>query len=318
MNQFLGILPISIAGRLIISGLFEGFRSCGINVIEFDMLKQQYSELTPLLQNASFDYLVSYDYIALKVKSELNLNLPTINYFADDPKSKLAGEGYERFYDTLSDPQHYSFCWDQSITEHINIPQLSYLPLFVNTEIYRKLHSNPSYDLMFAGRLTFEGRLEAVLSIIKAFPELNMALYSFPAHFEQTCQLLNTADRELLINRYKGFIANDIEMVAALNDTKTVINFTSQGTGNLNFRVFEALACEKFIFTDYRDEIHKLFSPGQDITYYKDKDELILQIKEYFSGPEKYESIIINGRNTVVENYSHVHSAQKILNIIRG
>lgn len=320
MKKFLGILPESIAGRLIISGLLDGFEKIGYQVYRFDQLKQSLKEFKNIVGKDKYDFLLSYNYTALEYRAYLNLNIAVINYFSDVIESDLAGKKWQKYYKELKTPSTYTFYWDKKLTGELQkkIHNINYLPLFVNTDIYRNLNLKTEYDLMFAGRLTFENRLELLLLIENHFPDARIALYCYPDHFEQILKLIDNKKKDRFKAFYKGFIEKDTEMAKAINMSKIVVNTTSQGKGSLNYRLFETIACEKFLLTDYKDEINNLFSPGDDIIYYKNEEELLYYIKDYLANPDKYLNIIKSGRKTVEKNYDSKIAAKKIVDIICG
>ena len=77
--NILVILPHSIGGRLTTSSISDGFVQNNCKVTKFDELKQPLSELKTLLKSSRFDYIVGYDFSAIKIKTELNLQIKTIN-----------------------------------------------------------------------------------------------------------------------------------------------------------------------------------------------------------------------------------------------
>ena len=43
------------------------------------------------------------------------------------------------------------------------------MPHFVNTDIYYNFNNNPEFDIMFAGRLDTDFRLNSVIDLMKEF-----------------------------------------------------------------------------------------------------------------------------------------------------
>jgi spore maturation protein CgeB len=320
MKNFLGILPESIAGRLIISALFEGFREHKINVDTVDLLKENPSKVSELVKSKNYNFLVSYDYEAVKINEDFKLNLPVISYFSDNPESDLASKEWVSYFELLKNTGCYTFLWDEELYNILkeDIYGLYYLPLFVNTKIYKNLSLEKEYDIMFAGRMTFDGRLEAIERIMIEFPELTIALFSYKKHFDNALKRAEPAIENRLRLSYKGFLENEFEVAREINKSKAVLNFTSQGTSNLNYRVYETLACETLLLTDYRNEIDTLFEPGVDIICYRTLSELLLTIDNYFSGKTNFEPVIMRGRESVEKKYSCSSAAKKVLDVISG
>ena len=70
--KILGILPISIGGRLTTSSILDGFRLLGHNVVVYDELKDNY----PIEDN--YDLLVGYDFSPIKLKRDFNLSMKCV------------------------------------------------------------------------------------------------------------------------------------------------------------------------------------------------------------------------------------------------
>lgn len=313
--KILSILPESIAGRLIISGLIEGFKSNNIEINVIDELKSPVEEELKLMNISEYDYLLSYDYTAIKLNKDYALNLKTLNYFSDVIESDYSGRSWEKYYNELFNSNTYVFYWDRTLYESLKdkMPNIYYLPLSVNTSVYKNLYLEKEYDIMFAGRLTFENRLNKLLMIEEKFPEARIVIYSYRKHFDQVLELIDESKREKFETFYKGFIETEEDMAIAINKAHIVVNFTSQGVSSLNYRLFETIACETLLLTDYRSELDELFTPGEDVIYYKNDEELLEQIGDYFNDPGKYESIIRAGRSRVEKCFNTKEMTRKMI-----
>lgn len=316
MNKLIAILPQNITGRIIISGLIEGFKSHRVEVDIFDHLTTNFKEL--YLDSSLYSYVLGHNYSAIEFKKITKLDLKTISYFSQTINPGKVNKEFLPLYQMLKKDDSYSFYWDQSFTERSKkqIKNLYYLPLFVNTNIYKNYNLKPKYDIIFAGRLNFKERIESIIDIINLFPKLKIALYCYPEHFVDAVKNLNSRDKKKIEANYKGFLVNDIALAKEINKSKIILNFTSRSGSHLNLRVFEALACEKFLLTDYRIEIPQLFTPGKDIIYYKNNENLCYLINDYLSNPNKYTPLIKAGRETVENNYSGKIAAKKIMDIV--
>lgn len=319
MKKILAILPESIGGRLTMTSLFKGFEKCGFELTIIDKLDSKAKESVKSLDINDYEFLLSYDFVAIEFKTDLGLKLRTVNYFSDVIESDCSGKYWKKYYDKLLDRDNLVFYWDKNLSEKAgkNIANLHYLPHCVNVEIYKNKNIATEYDVMFAGRLTYGTRVDRFLGLLKSLPSVKFALYCFPKHLESVCEKLPEDDAELLHSAYKGFIDTEAKMSDAINTSKVVINFTSQGESSLNYRLFQVLACEKLLLTDYRQELEELFIPNKDIIFYKDDIELVEKIKDYFKNPDSYKEIIQNGRKTVVEKYSCQIAATKILTVLQ-
>lgn len=314
-KKILGILPESIGGRLTIKSLFKGFELCGFEVFVVDKLDKNAQIIIKSLDMYDYEFILSYDFVGIELKTDLELNIKTVNYFSDVIESSCSGAYWNKYYDKLKEKDNFVFYWDKNLTNKANpdIANIFYLPHAVDIYTYKNLHLKSEYDVMFAGRLTYGIRTQRFLNLLNALPYVNFALYCFPKHLDLACDKLSMTDSNMLNIIYKGFIDTEEKMCEAINKSKIVINFTSQGESSVNYRAFQVLACEKLLLTDYREELDELFTPGQDIVYYKNDNELVEKIKDYLTNPLKYQQIIKNGRKTVEEKYSSQKAAEFIL-----
>lgn len=306
-SRILGILPESIGGRLTTSSILDGFEQNGIQVDKVDKLDDDVFDDLKHLNKNEYDFIVSYDYVGVEFKTELDLDIPTINYFSDVIADNYSGDYWQKYHNKLKDDDNYTFYWDEKLTNELKteIPNIFYLPHCVNTEIYKNLNLKPEYDVMFAGRLIPLIRLQTILNLIKKFPHLKFALYCYKSHFDKALETLeNSEDVELLNKAYTGFIETEEDMAVAINKTHAVLNFNTQAFGALNYRTFQVIACEKLLLNDDRSELFTLFTPNEDVVYYKNTEELEFLIGDYFKNPQEYSNILKNGRKTILEKYS--------------
>jgi len=320
-KKILALLPESIGGRLTMTSLFKGFEQLDFELTIIDPLKDAETLINGLNMN-EYDFLLSYDFLGIKFKTDFALNIKTVNYFSDVIESECSGVYWQEYYDKLQEKDcsktNFVFYWDKALTDEAEgIANITYLPHVVDVDTYKNMHLVPEYDVMFAGRLTYGVRLERFLNIVKSLPDVKFALYCFPKYFKSICEMVPESDREILQSIYKSFIDSEAQMSEAINKSKIVINFTSQGKSSLNYRLFQVLACEKLLLTDYRSELEDLFTIGHDVICYKDDSELVELIKDYLKRPDEYEKIIKNGRKTIESKYFPVIAATKILQTLQ-
>ena len=113
-KKILAILPVSIGGRLTTSSIIAGFEQNNCDVTIFDELFDK--NLEEVLKN-EYDYIAGYDFSGLKIKVDNNIQIPSINYFSDDIRSKTSGEEWEKYLPYLEDDDNYTFYWDKQLTE---------------------------------------------------------------------------------------------------------------------------------------------------------------------------------------------------------
>lgn len=282
--NILGILPHSIGGRLTISSMFDGFLQNGYSVEIYDELKQ--NNFLEFINGKEFDYIVGYDFSALKLKIDNNLNLPSINYFSDEIESFAAGVGNDwvKYLPYLNEDGNYTFYWDRVLAQKSDIKNLYYMPHFVNTEIYKNLEVKKEYDVMFAGRLDTDYRLNFFVELMQSFPDLRFAWFAIEKHYNNA--LSRTDEKELIQKAYKGFIDNEQDMALELNKAKIVFNMNAQGASSLNYRTIQTIACKTVMISDFREEID--IYKG-DLPFYINLQDLKDKINYYLQNEKAYE-----------------------------
>lgn len=308
-KKILAILPISIGGRLTTSSLIAGFEQNGCEVTVYDELFD--NDLQTIL-NYDYDYIAGYDFSALKIKVDNNLEIPSINYFSDDIRCKTSGDGWDKYIDYLENDDNYTFYWDKQLTDIENFKNIYYMPHFVNFDIYKDMGIKPEYDVMFAGRLDTDYRLNMFEELILKLPKLKFAWFAIERHYQDARSRSNYP--ELIDLCYHGFIDNESDMAVAINKTKIVFNMNSQGISSLNYRTFQTVACKKLLISDYRDEL-ALFDGY--MPFYEDISDLVFKIENYLDDDEAYSVVTENCYKIAKESHNSKDCVRYLLRQIK-
>ena len=282
-KKILAILPESIGGRLTMSSIIDGFEQNDCKVIVFDELFDK--NLKQVLKR-KFDYICGYDYSGLKIKVDHNLEVPSINYFSDDLRSKTSGPEWEKYLPYLENEDNFTFYWDKVLTSYESFKNITYLPHFVNFDVYKDLGGEPEYDIMFAGRLDTDYRLSFFEELVDKLPFLNIAWFAIDRHYRDA--RARAIFPESIDLCYRGFIDNEQDMAKAINNSKIVFNMHSQGISSLNYRTFQTVACKRLMISDYREEL-ALFDGH--MPFYEDFSDLIFKIESYLEDKEAYKLV---------------------------
>ncbi|MBQ7125631.1 hypothetical protein IJO12_00930 [bacterium] len=308
--KVLAILPISIGGRLTTNSIIDGMRQNDCQVKVFDELFDK--DLSIVLAD-KYDYILGYDYSALKIKIDNNLKMPSINYFSDDIRSITSGPEWEKYIPYLEQDDNYTFYWDKELTNYETFKNIHYLPHFVNFDIYKDLKLEPEYDVMFAGRLDTDYRLSFFEELVLKLPELKFAWYAIDRHYKDA---YGRAKYPGIIDLcYKGFIDNEVDMAKAINKTKIVFNMNSQGISSLNYRTFQTVACKKLLISDYREEL-SLF--GGEMPFYEDFSDLLFKIESYILDKEAYNKVVDECYKIAYSFHNSKTSAKYILKTVKA
>lgn len=301
MMKVLGILPESIGGRLTISSIFDGFRLLGHEVVVYDVLKDNYS-----LTN-DYDLIVGYDFSGLNLKNKYNLSVKSVNYFSDEIRNKTSGPYWQELLPMLNMDDNYTFYWDRELIKHEKFKNIFYLPHFVNTEIYKELHLAPECDVMFAGRLDTDYRLNMIADLVES-TDIKFRWYAIERHYKDALNRIK--NKETIEKIYSGFIDNEKDMAEAINKTKIVINMNSQGLSSLNYRTMQTLACGKLLLSDEREELD-LFN--NKIPVYNDSNSLKQLINHYLTNENEYKNVTEYCQNICRCNYNSVTGTKFII-----
>lgn len=275
----LAILPVSIGGRLTTSSIIDGLKQNNINVTVFDEL---YDELSEEIISSNYDFLVGYDFSPLEFKLKHSLDSKCLCYFSDDIQSKTSGPNWESLYKELNRDDVFTFFWDRKAISKHNFKNIYYLPHFVNFELYTPNH-NDEFDVMFAGRLDTDFRLNFFIKLMKNLPNLKFAWYAIERHYQDA--LCRTNEKELINKAYQGFIDNEFDMAVAINKSKVLFNMNSQGISSLNYRTFQTIACKRIMISDIREELD-LFKGN--LPYWETLDDLVNKIQFFNNSPDIY------------------------------
>lgn len=310
MNKnILAILPISIGGRLTTNSIIDGYRQNNCNVIVFDELFD--NNLAEILNKNNFHQIVGYDFSPLKIKINNNLQIPCICYFSDDIRSKTSGPEWEKYIQYLENDDNYTFYWDKVLTSYENFKNIHYLPHFVNFDIYKDLGTTPEFDIMFAGRLDSDYRLNFFEELVLKLPELKFAWFAIEKHYEDARK--RSKYPEIIDLCYQGFIDNEQDMAKAINNTKIVFNMNSQGISSLNYRTFQTVACKRLLISDYREEL-ALFEGN--MPFYEDFTDLIFKIENYIDDNEAYKTVVNSCYNIAKHSHNSKNCVRYMLKIV--
>lgn len=304
--NILGILPISIGGRLTTSSILDGFRQLGHTVAVYDELKDNYS-----LEN-NYDLIVGYDFSPVKLKRDYNLSMKCVAYFSDEIRNRTSGPYWKELLEDLDRDDVYTFYWDRELVKQENFKNLFYLPHFVNTEIYKNEEIQKECDVMFAGRLDTDYRLDMITSLAEALG-VSFKWYAIERHYQDA--LSRAKNKQLIEKIYSGFIDNERDMADAINKSKIVINMNSQGVSSLNYRTMQTVACKRMLISDKRQELD-LFD--NKIPTYENKEVLKEKILFYLNNEQEYNRITEYCEMICREKYSSRQGVKYILDKIKA
>lgn len=112
----------------------------------------------------------------------------------------------------------------------------------------------------------------------------------------------------------KGPADSNHEMPFIFKCSKINLNITSKSikTG-LPLRIFDVLACQGFLITNFQSEIPEYFVDGVDLVTYDSIPDLIEKVDYYLTHEEERLQIAKNGYEKVKDYYTYVHSINQMI-----
>jgi glycosyltransferase involved in cell wall biosynthesis len=162
----------------------------------------------------------------------------------------------------------------------------SWLPGSVSIDVALDYHLPRIYDISFVGSLdsVHSNRIEILKKLSAAFPQINIK---------------------------KNIFMED--MAREYSSTKIVFNMSLKK--DLNYRVFEALACGAMLITDRIDNgLLQIFEEDVDLVVYDTFSELKEKVSYYLLNDEKRISIAKSGQLKVLQRHTVDHRISNVLN----
>ncbi|MCY9668276.1 glycosyltransferase [Paenibacillus alginolyticus] len=300
----------------IIQGLQETVREVFIGAAP-DMLRLA-GELQPnlvLVMNGLHifppDHSIHVDQVRL-------MGIRTAIWFADDP--------YFTDHTALLAP-HYDYVFTHEMScvpfyAEVGCQQVYYLPLAVNTTVFKPLQVDPAYrsDICFIGS-GFPNRIDLFNKLTPFLASKKVLLAG--SLWDQLSQY------ELLKHGIKLQWIPIEESVKYYSGAKIVINvhrLTYHETYNknsrnlpghsINPRTYEIAACGTLQITDYRYDLDQYYKPGLDIETFLNADELIQKMHFYLRHEEERLRIAIRGLRRTVQEHTFADRLVKMMEIV--
>lgn len=134
--------------------------------------------------------------------------------------------------------------------------------------------------------------------------------YNNGAHNKRT-QLLSSLQFNVKLNVKKNLWNRDVTK----EYENSYIIFNCSLAGDLNMRVFEALASGSMVLTDRIDEsgCSEFFQDGVHLKYYRNEQEMIEHAKYYLAHSNQRNIIASAGQDEVLRNHTYTHRYQQYI-----
>jgi spore maturation protein CgeB len=161
-----------------------------------------------------------------------------------------------------------------------------YLPNAVDSDLVKPIiNIDKKYDIGFCGTL---------------FPDRDY--------------LISQIESKLNIAVHKDILHIGYDMVKAINTYNIHLNKTI--SKDINYRVFETLACQTTLLTNHTENIDKFFTDMQDVVIYRTLEELLEKIQFLLNNRDLMLQISESGYKKVLSNHTYNHRVNDIKKII--
>jgi hypothetical protein len=185
----------------------------------------------------------------------------------------------------------YVFVAQKDYVDHfrrLGNPQVYWLPLACDTELHGRRSRTKIWDIGFVGQVHSPARARRLGELAERF-RLNDYRRRYPK-----------------------------EEIAEIYSQSRIV-FNSSIDGDLNMRVFEALASGSMLVTDRIENGQaELFQDRVHLVEYSDDRDLLSQVEYYLERDEERERIARAGFERVMAQHTYAHRCQSILDTIFG
>ena len=111
-----------------------------------------------------------------------------------------------------------------------------------------------------------------------------------------------------------GFVKTLTEMPIVFHESKINLNPTSKAIrSGVPLRVFDIMACEGFMISNYQIEMAELFVPGEDFVYYESIEQIPELVDYYLEHDSERKEIAHNAFVKVRDEYSYMKRLNELL-----
>lgn len=250
----------------------------------------------PLNQHGTFDLniLVDYGEDVLGIPTDWEIPHPNA-YWAFD--THIDEKGYRYRLNRAKQFDNVFLCHkaqiEMFIRDGVDPSKIHYLPVAAETDCYRPYSIMPKWDWSFIGHLNSNHRIDLVDRFIKEF-----GLGDGKGYFGY--RIPQVTGHCVLDDAAKKFSMSRIAINDAIN-------------GDLNMRVFEAMACKTLLLTQDIPTIHEFFKDGEHLVLYRTIDEAVELAQNLLRNEERRAAIAENGYKEILAKHTYEHRTRDIL-----
>lgn len=105
------------------------------------------------------------------------------------------------------------------------------------------------------------------------------------------------------------------EMPVIFSNSKINLNITSKSIrSGLPLRIFDIMGCGGFVLTNFQTELPEFFTPGEDLIYYENFEDLVYQADYFLQHEKERREIAENGFATIKKYHTYPIRLEQMLN----
>lgn len=280
--------------------------------------REQYREIAPLNPNCVFHFPLAAN-VAQKQHTIKQSTPSQRQHFCSDvsfvgslytekcPYDKVSNlpphiEGYLNGIMAAQEKVYGYYFIEEVLTDEVIDEFQKHLPGFYQSPLDNFLTDKTTISQLYIGnKISALERIHVMESLSKHFP---IDLYTG----SDTSTLPNVHNR--------GFAKTLTEMPIIFHESKINLNITSKAIrSGIPLRVFDIMACEGFVLSNYQPELAEFFQAGIEFDYYTSIEELIEKTDYYLNHEKERNEIAHNAFEKVEKKYSYMIRLSKLLKL---
>jgi len=279
--------------------------------------RSQYEEIAPFNPKCIFHYPLAVD-VSGKQKVIQSADAATVRKFSSDVS--FVGSLYTEKspYDSLQNPPEYLKGYlDGIIESQLNVYGYYFIKDLI-TEDIQKSFTECMPDFY---RYPLESFLSDADTIAQYYIGNKITSLERP-------RLLELLSKQMKIDVYTGsntkgmpsnlknhgFVKTMTEMPIVFHESRINLNPTSKAIrSGVPLRVFDIMACEGFVLSNYQIEMAELFMPGEDFVYYESIEQVPELINYYLEHDGERREIAHNAFTKIRNEYSYLKRLNGLL-----
>jgi len=241
------------------------------------------------------DYQLSVDFYA-SLRKEARL----VFWFADDP---AYFESYDRYYAQTADAVITSDYFIAFAYNRLEIPSLVYQELTPSNRC-GPVKTDKDLDVCFIGDMRKRGRREYIEFLRTA--GINVTVYG---QGSANGYLPSEKISEYICRSKINLNFSQLSDLDWKNSDEPLLNRVRQNTGKPR----EIAISGAFCLSEYSPALSTMFKPGEEIDFFRNKEELLEKVRFYLANPGKRDALALAAHEYAVKNYREEVYTQRML-----